>query len=266
MNSSQNIRWIPFLALFRREVSRIYKILVQTLLAPALSVFLYLLIFGVNLGKYIDMPLSYSYLSFVLPGFVMMSLINNAFGNASGSIVGLKFSGELEHLACTALGPHDIIWAFNLASLVRGALVGLLTYLLGAIFIFVQDGHIQGLAHPWVLVFFVLVSAFCFSQLGLFSAIMSKDFDRLAILSNLVLLPLIYLGGVFFTIKNLPPFWQSVAQLNPLLYLINGVRYAFLGYAEVSLIQGCLIGLCGWGLSYLLALWALCKGGSTRRW
>ena len=266
MNSSQNIRWIPFLSLFRREVFRIYKVLVQTLLAPVLSIFLYLLIFGVNLGKYVDMPHSYSYLSFVLPGLVMMSLINNTFGNASGSIVGLKFSGELEHLASTALGPHDIIWALNLASLVRGVLVGCLTYLAGTLFIFIQEGQIQGLAHPWVLIFFVVVGSFCFSQLGLFSAVMSKDFDRLHIISNLILLPLIYLGGVFFTIKNLSPFWQSIAQLNPLLYLINGGRYAFLGYAEVSLIQGCFIGLCGWGLSYLLAFWALSRGDSNRRW
>ena len=265
-NISQNIQWVPFLSLFRRELTRIYKVLVQTLLAPVFNIFLYLLIFGVNLGRYVDMPFAHSYLAFVLPGLIMMSIINNTFNNASGSIVGLKFSGELEHLSSTAVGPHDMIWALNLASLIRGALVGLLTYLVGMGFIFFQEDKIQGLAHPWILIFFGIIGSFCFSQLGLFSALMSKDFDRLHIISNLILLPLIYLGGVFFSIKNLPSFWQSFAQLNPLLYLINGGRYAFLGYSEVSLIRGVLISLLGFGISYLLAFWAVSRGGTTRRW
>ena len=263
---NKNLHWIPFFSLLRRELTRIYKVLVQTVLAPVINSFLYLLIFGISLGEHINLSLSHSYLSFLIPGLIMMGIMNNAFENASSSIVSLKFSGEMEYLASTPLGPHDIVWAMNLAGLTRGALVGLLTYLVGLVFLFVREKTIPGLAHPWALVFFVVIGSFSFAQLGLFSALISKSLDHLSIVSRLILLPLIYLGGVFFSLENLHPFWQSLAQFNPLLYLINGMRYAFLGESDVSLMRGLYISLLGFGLTYSLALWSLYKGGTTRRW
>jgi ABC-2 type transport system permease protein len=257
--------WIPFAMLLRREVHRFFKVLVQTVVTPFISSFLYLMVFGITLGSSVEAQKGFSYLAFLIPGLCMMGLMNNAFQNSSSSITIGKFTGELEDLKVLPLGHHQIIWAMALASVVRGTLVGLITFFVGSGFHYYQYGEWLGVAHPGVLLFFVLVGGLTFGMLGITTAFWAKTFDQLSAVSAFVLLPLTYLGGVFISIDHLHPFWQGIAKLNPLLYLINGVRYGILGVSDVPMESALVISVVGLVIFYKLADRAL-RNGSFGRW
>lgn len=254
-----------FFTLFQREIARISKVLVQTVVTPFVSSFLYLLIFGVSLGEQMETQQGVSYLSFLIPGLMMMGLINNAFQNSSSSVVSSKFSGDMEDLRVAPISNQEIIWAMSLGSLARGTVVAVITYVVGAIFIYIQQGQWLFIANPLTTLFFLVIAGLIFGMIGISVAFWATTFDQLSAFSAFILLPLTYLGGVFLSIEHLHPFWQMVSKINPLLYLINGLRYGVLGVSDVDVWTAAAISLVGFFVFFVTALFSLRKG-SFQRW
>jgi ABC-2 type transport system permease protein len=254
-----------FVTIFQREIARFLKVLIQTVVTPFVSSFLYLLIFGVSLGGQMEPHQGVSYLSFLIPGLMMMGLINNAFQNSSSSIVSSKFSGDMEDLRVAPVSDTEIICAMSLGALVRGSLVAVITYFVGALFMYYQSGEWLWIAHPFIALFFLVVAGLIFGMIGISIAFWATTFDQLSAFSAFILLPLTYLGGVFLSIEHLHPFWQMVSKFNPLLYLINGLRYGILGVSDVHVETAALVSLLGFGIFYAVARWSL-KKGSFQRW
>jgi len=254
-----------FATLFVREIKRFMKVAVQTVVTPFVSSFLYLLVFGVSLGSQVQVHGGVPYLAFLIPGLMMMGLMNNAFQNSSSSIVSSKFSGDLEDIRVAPITNQHIIWAMSLGGVVRGGLVALVTYIVGAVFYYFQQNEILTIVHPLALLYFVVMGGLIFGMIGIAVAFWAKNFDQLSAFSAFVLLPLTYLGGVFISIESLHPFWQTVAKLNPLLYLINGLRYGVLGVSDVEIGQSVILSLVAFVTFYAVSLLALRKG-SFQRW
>lgn len=259
------MNWVPFETLFKREIARFLKVIMQTVFAPFISSFLYLLVFGVSLGQHVKFSEEVSYLAYLIPGLMMMGLINNAYQNSSSSIVNMKFTGDLEDLRVVPLNNQAIVWAMALASWVRGMIVALVTWLVGNIFMYWHEGTWLGMAHPLAFLFFSLVGGLSFGHIGIAMAFWAKTMDQLSAFSSFVLLPLIYLGGVFISLDRLSPFWQGVAQWNPLLYFIEGFRYSFLGTSSVSIERAIIVSLVGLALFYWRAIKSL-RPGAFSRW
>ncbi|MEK6773992.1 MAG: ABC transporter permease [Bdellovibrionota bacterium] len=256
---------IIFYTLLSREIKRFMKVIVQTVVSPFVTSFLYLLVFGVSLGSQVNDPHGLPYLAFLIPGLVMMSLMNNAFQNTSSSIVTSKFSGDLEDIRVAPITNHQIIWAMIIGALVRGSVVGLVTYVVGTSFYYYMQGNFLGVSHPLILFYFVIAGGFIFGLIGICIAFWAKTFDQLSAFSAFILLPLTYLGGVFISIKSLHPFWQMISEWNPLLYLINGLRYGVLGVSDVDITRSVIVSVVGFVSFYFLAFWSL-KKGSFQRW
>lgn len=265
MTPNPSLFWAPFVTLIEKEIKRFLKVSVQTVFTPMVTATLYLLIFGVSLGSHIQLSSGVSYLAFLIPGLVMMSCLNNAFQNSSSSIVTAKFSGDLEDLKVAPITYEQIIWALATGGLFRGILVGLITLFVGEVFFWFSDQGLLGVAHPLALLFFITVGGLAFALLGLTAAFWAKNFDQLAAVNSFILLPLIYLGGVFFSLESLHPFWKTVAKFNPLLYLINGVRYGFLGVSDVSVGTAAVVSLVSLVILYIIGRWTLVRA-SFARW
>jgi ABC-2 type transport system permease protein len=253
-----------FWTLLEREIRRFMKVLVQTVITPFISSFLYLLVFGVSLGSQVTAQ-GQSYLAFLIPGLMMMGLISNAFQNSSSSIVSSKFSGDLEDIRVAPITDNEIVWALSIGGLFRGVVVAVITYICGLIFYYIDKGEVLLVAHPLTLFYFVVVGGLIFGQIGICVAFWARTFDQLSAFSAFILLPLTYLGGVFISIEQLSPFWQTVSRFNPLLYLINGVRYGMLGVSDVVIYQAANISAIGLVVFYFAARYSL-KKGSFQRW
>jgi ABC-2 type transport system permease protein len=259
------MNWVAFETLFRREITRFFKVIMQTIFAPFISSFLYLLVFGVSLGQQVQTEDGVSYLAYLIPGLMMMGLINNAYQNSSSSIVNMKFTGDLEDLRVVPLSNQTIVWAMALAAWVRGMIVAIVTWVVGVVFLYWQKGEFLGIAHPLAFLFFSMVSGLSFGFIGITMAFWSKTMDQLSAFSSFILLPLIYLGGVFISLERLSPFWRSMAEWNPLVYFIEGFRYSFLGVSSVSISKAVIISVTGLLLFYWRALKSL-RPGHFSRW
>jgi ABC-2 type transport system permease protein len=263
--SAADLRWIPFITLLKREVDRFFKVIVQTVITPFINSSLYLLIFGVSLGKSIQTNGQYNYLAFLIPGLVMMGCLNNAFQNSSSSVVTAKIGGDLEDFRVSALSNQQMIWAFSLGGLLRGFIVGFITFFIGEIFYKVTQGEFLGVVHPFLLIVFLALGSLTFAKLGICIAFWAKTFDQLSAVSGFILVPLTYLGGVFFSVSMLHPFWQAVSRLNPLLYFINGVRFSVLGTSDVSLEAAFIVSIVALGIAHMLVYFTISRG-QFRRW
>ena len=262
MNISPSMR--PFLTLYYREIRRFAKVAVQTVFAPIVSSGLYLLIFGVSLGSRITLEGGMSYLAFLIPGLIMMSVLNNSYQNSSSSVISGKFGGDLEDWRIVPLSPQAILWALSLGGLTRGLIVGTITFVVGEIFYFSMNGVPLIPTHPGLLLMFLIIGGLCFSMFGIAIAFWAKTFDHISGVGSFVILPLIYLGGVFFSLDGLHPFWQSLSKINPLLYFINGVRYSMLGKSDVSVELALGISVLSMLLFYFIALKVLRTAQYTR--
>ncbi len=256
---------IIFFTLVRREIKRFLKVVIQTVVSPVISSFLYLLVFGVSLGNSVQMKNGIHYLSFLIPGLMVMGLINNAFQNTSSSIVTSKFSGDLEDIRVAPIPHSYILWAMGVGGIFRGALVAAVTGIVGLIFHYFVLGELMSIEHPLWLIYFFMVGGLIFSFLGIFVAVLANTFDQLSAFSTFILLPLTYLGGVFISVENLHPAWQFISHLNPLFYLINGFRYSILGQADVGLLSSVAVSLVGVAITFAMAQFGL-KRGSFSRW
>jgi ABC-2 type transport system permease protein len=213
----------------RREVHRILRIWGQTLVPPAITMTLYFLIFGNLIGSRIGQMGGFSYMDFIVPGLVMMSIIQNSYGNISSSFFGAKFGRHVEELLVAPLPNWVILLGYVAGAVLRGLMVGIIV--LGIAMCFT---HVR-IPHPWVTLTTVLLGATIFSLAGFVNAVYAKKFDDIAIVPTFILTPLTYLGGVFYSVSLLPPFWQQASHLNPILYMVNAFRYGLLGTSDVPL-------------------------------
>ena len=265
ITTTRDLSWLPFITLLRREIARFMKVIAQTVVTPIVNSSLYLMIFGVSLGAQIKLEGNTTYLSFLIPGLVMMACLNNAFQNSSSSIIAAKFSGDLEDLKASPLSMMQIIWALNIAALFRGLLVGGITFAVGQAAHFFTFNEWLPIAHPLFLILFLVLGALTFASIGICVSFWAKTFDQMSAVGGFVLLPLIYLGGVFFSVDHLPPFWKTVSMYNPLLYMINGVRYGILGVSDVALNLSLPISFFAFGLTFALAVRVISRG-HFQRW
>ncbi|MDH4150287.1 MAG: ABC transporter permease [Betaproteobacteria bacterium] len=217
-----------FYTLFYKEWLRFWKVSVQTVLAPVLTALLYLLVFGHALRGRIDVFPGVDYTTFLIPGLAMMSVLQNAFANASSSLMQSKMTGNIVFVLLPPLSHREFFLAYLLAAMARGVVVGAGVLLAAMWFADLP------VAHPlWVLMFGVAGCA-VMAALGIVAGIYSDKIDQLAAFTNFIILPLTFLSGVFYSIRSLPPFWQGASHLNPVFYMIDGFRYGFFGVADTS--------------------------------
>jgi ABC-2 type transport system permease protein len=221
--------WIAFQTILIREIRRFTRIWMQTLLPPVITMGLYFVIFGKLIGSRIGEMGGYTYMEFVVPGLIMMSVLTNAYANVVSSFYGNKFQRSIEEQLIAPIPNWVILAGYIAGGVARGLCIGVIVTLLS---LFFTHLHIQ---HWWVMISVVLLTSILFSLAGLINAVYAKSFDDISIIPTFVLTPLTYLGGVFYSIDLLPPFWQGVSQINPILYMVNAFRYGVLGISDVSI-------------------------------
>jgi ABC-2 type transport system permease protein len=214
--------------LWRKEVLRFWKVAFQTVAAPVLTALLYLLIFGHVLEDHVQVFPGVGYTSFLIPGLVMMSVLQNAFANSSSSLIQSKITGNLVFLLVTPLSPAAWFLAYVGAAMVRGLAVGS-----GVLLVTVWFAP-PGVAEPGWIIVFALLGAAILGALGLIAGLWAEKFDQLAAFQNFIIMPMTFLSGVFYSVHSLPAFWQSVSHLNPFFYMIDGFRRGFFGASDVS--------------------------------
>ena len=212
----------------RKQVTRINRIWTQTLLPSAITLSLYFVIFGSLIGPRIGDMGGFDYMSFIVPGLIMMAVITNAYSNVSSAFFGEKFGKSIEELLVSPTPTWAVILGFVLGGVYRGILVGIIVTLVSLFFSDLEFFNIL------VVIITILLTSIVFSLAGLLNGIYAKKFDDVGIVPTFVLTPLTYLGGVFYSIQLLPEFWQIVSQLNPILYMVNLFRYGFLGVSDIN--------------------------------
>lgn len=217
-----------FYTLLHKELLRFWKVGLQSIFAPMIATLIYLLIFSHILEERAQAYPGVTYTTFLIPGLVMMAMLQNAFSNSSSSLIQSKISGSIVFVLLSPLSYMEIFVAYVLASIVRGLLVGTGVYLVTLIFF---DMPLQSLL--WVFIFALIGNGFL-GALGIIAAIWAEKFDQLAAFQNFVILPLTFLSGVFYTIHSLPPFWEDLSHFNPFFYVIDGFRYGFFGVSDIS--------------------------------
>lgn len=242
----------------RREVQRILRIWGQTLVPPAITMTLYFLIFGNLIGSRVGRMDGIRYMDFIVPGLVMMSVIQNSYGNISSSFFGAKFGRHVEELLVSPMPNWVILWGYVAGAVLRGLMVGVIVLLIAMFFTPVR------VPHPLVMASTLLLGATIFSLAGFVNAVYAKKFDDVAIVPTFILTPLTYLGGVFYSVKLLPGWAETLTHANPIFYMVNAFRYGLLGQSDVplwvayALMLGFVVALS------LFALWLLRRGVGLR--
>lgn len=229
MNGS--LCWVGYKTIVRKEITRIFRIWGQTIVPPAITMSLYFIIFGEVIGRRIGEMGGFTFMQFIVPGLVIMSVITNSYGNMVSSFFGAKYGKHIEELLISPLPNWIILLGYITGALVRGFMVGIIVLLVSLFFTRIE------VQYPLVMLSVILLTAIVFALAGMINAIYAQKFDDIAILPTFVLTPLSYLGGVFYSIDLLPEFWQKVSAFNPILYMVNGFRYGMLGISDVSLPQ-----------------------------
>ena len=242
----------------RREVRRILRIWGQTLVPPAITMTLYFLIFGKLIGSRIGDMGGIDYMDYIVPGLVMMSVIQNAYGNISSSFFGAKFGRHVEELLVSPMPNWVILLGYVSGAVLRGLMVGIIVLLIAMFFTDVQ------VPHPFVMLSTVLLGATVFSLAGFVNAAYAKKFDDIAIIPTFVLTPLTYLGGVFYSVSLLPGWAQTATHANPIFYMVNAFRYGLLGTSDVPLWVAYGLMLAFVAALSALSLWLLRRGVGLR--
>ncbi len=228
--STQSL-FIPFSTIVIKEVSRFTRIWVQTILPPAISMTLYFVIFGGLIGPRIGTMNGFDYIDYIAPGIIMMSIINNSYANVVSSFYGAKFQRHIEEMLVAPIPNFIILAGFVTGGIVRGLMVGAVVTVVALFFTNLQ-------LHSFTITFaVVLMTSIVFSLAGMINAIFANKFDDISIIPTFVLTPLIYLGGVFYSVDLLPEFWQKVSAFNPVLYMVNAFRYGMLGESDISIVH-----------------------------
>jgi len=227
--------------LFKKEILRFWKVSFQTVAAPVITALLYLLIFSHVLESHVKVYAELSYTAFLIPGLMMMSLLQNAFANSSSSLIQAKVMGNIVFLLLTPLAYWEIFIAFLAAAIIRGLVVGACVWLVALFWVDLP------VTHPLLILGFALLGGGFLGALGIIAGIWAEKFDQMAAFQNFIIMPLSFLSGVFYSIHSLPPFWQKVSHLNPFFYMIDGFRYGFFGKGDIDP----LVSLSVVGLSFL---------------
>ncbi|MEG0287005.1 MULTISPECIES: ABC transporter permease [Vagococcus] len=230
-----------------KETNRYLRIWVQTLVPPVITTSLYFVIFGKMIGGRIGDMGGFSYMEFIVPGLIMMSAITSSYANVSSSFFSQKFQKNIEELLVAPVPTHIIIWGFVIGGLGRSFLVGSLVTIVSLFFV-----PLQVVSWP-IVILTLLLTAILFSLAGLINGIFAQSYDDVSIVPTFVLQPLTYLGGVFYAISMLPPFWQAVSKVNPIVYMISGFRYGFLGVEDVSIVVSFVI-----IIGFIIVLYSVC--------
>ena len=255
---SAGLNWVGFKTIVRKEVTRILRIWGQTIVPPAITMTLYFIIFGELIGRRIGEMGGFSYMQYIVPGLVIMSVITNSYGNMVSSFFGAKFGKHIEELLISPLPNWIILSGYVAGALLRGLMVGAVVLVVSLFFTPIE------VQHPLVMLSVLLLTAVVFALAGLVNAIFAQKFDDMAIIPTFVLAPLTYLGGVFYSISLLPDFWQRVSVFNPILYMVNGFRYGMLGVSDVSLAMTYGVILAAGTILFVCCLYLLHRGTGLR--
>ena len=255
-NSSRN--WVALGTIVRREINRILRIWGQTLVPPAITMTLYFLIFGGLIGSRIGDMGGYSYMQFIVPGLVMMSVIQNSYGNIASSFFGAKFGRHIEELLVSPMPNWVILAGYVAGAVLRGLMVGGIVMVIALLFTDVR------IAHPLITLSTVLLGATIFALAGFLNAVYAKKFDDIAIVPTFILTPLTYFGGVFYSITLLPGWAQTATHANPIFYMVNAFRYGLLGTSDVPLWIAYALMLGFIAVLASFSLWLLGRGTGMR--
>jgi ABC-2 type transport system permease protein len=250
--------WISLTSIARKEMIRIFRIWVQTLVPPVITMTLYFVIFGSFIGSQLGDIGGYDYMAFIAPGLIMMSIITNSYSNTVSSFFSTKFQRNIEELLVSPTPNWVMILGYLSGGMTRGISVGLLVSMVSLFFVRLPLFNI-----PFV-VLFALLTSFVFSLAGMINGIFAKKFDDISIMPTFVITPLTYLGGVFYSISLLPEFWQTLSRANPVVYMIGGFRYGFLGISDINVWVGLGMLVLFSVLLFSFTLYLLRKGTGVR--
>ena len=246
--------FVAFQTIIYKEVARFIRIWPQTLFPPVITMSLYFLIFGKFIGSQIRHIEGYSYIQYIVPGLVLMSIMTNAYANTSSSFFLAKFSKSIEEMLVAPMSNFVILLGFMLGGAARGLLIGIIVLIISFLFT-----HIP-LMHPWIIFSIALLSAMVFSLGGLINAIYAKRFDDISFIPTFVLTPLTYLGGVFYSIEQLPPIWRQISIFNPIFNMVDTFRFGILGVSDLPSYYGFSVVLSMFVVLFVWAWVLLCKG------
>ncbi len=229
------LNWIGLKTLVRKEIVRIVRIWIQTIVPPAITMTLYFIIFGNLIGRRIGSMGGFDYMQYIAPGLIMMSVITNSYGNVVSSFFGAKFGRHIEEMLVSPMSNATVIMGHVAGGVFRGLLVGMLVTIVALFFTKLE------VQHPLITLSIVILSSTVFALAGFINAVFARKFDDISIVPSFVLTPLTYLGGVFYSISLLPEFWQKVSLANPIIYMVNAFRYGILGVSDINITYAYLI-------------------------
>jgi len=248
------INWVAFQTICFREVVRFTRIWSQTLLPSAITMSLYFIIFGKLIGSQLREVEGYSYMQYIVPGLVMMSIMTNAYANTASSFFQVKFTKSIEEMLVSPMSSIVMMLGFTVGGALRGILVGVIVIAIAHLFTSVP------LLHPIIVLSMAILAAFLFSLGGFINAIFAKRFDDTGFIPTFVLTPLTYLGGVFYSMSALPPFWQKLSIINPILSIVDTFRFGLLGVSDVGVFLGFAIVGSLFVILFIFALYLLQRG------
>lgn len=258
MQSIAAVNVVAFKTIVTKEIRRFTRIWVQTIVPPAVSALLYMMIFGTLIGSRVGDMDGHRYIDFIVPGIIMMAVITNSYSNSVSSFFSAKFQHHLEELLIAPVHNMVILAGFVAGGVCRGLMVGALVAVVSLFFTRLP------VENPLITILVVVLTATLFSIAGIINAVFAKSFDDISIIPNFVLTPLTYLGGIFYSIKQLPDFWEGLSFINPVLYMINGFRYGILGTSDIGIGWSFLVILIFITILAFVALQLLNKGIGIR--
>ncbi len=250
--------WVALKSIWMKEINRFGRIWVQTLVPPVITMSLYFVIFGNLIGSRIGNMHGFTYMQFIVPGLIMMSVITNSYANVASSFFSAKFQRNIEELLVAPVPTHVVIAGYVGGGVARGICVGILVTIISLFFV-----HLT-INSWWVIALTLLLTSILFSLGGLLNAVFATSFDDISLIPTFVLTPLTYLGGVFYSLTLLPPIWQAISKLNPIVYMISGFRYGFLGISDVPLAFTMAV-LVAFIVAFYLLAWYLIERGRGLR-
>lgn len=251
-------QWVAFQTIVAKEIRRYLRIWPQTLLPPAITMTLYFVIFGNLIGSRVGEMGGFDYMQYIVPGLIMMSVIQNSYGNVVSSFFSTKFQHSIEEMLVSPMSNTVILLGFVAGGVSRGILTGIIVTSLS---LFFTDLSVQ---HIGLTILVVVLTAMMFSIAGLINAIFANKFDDVTIVPTFILTPLTYLGGVFYSIDLLPEFWRGLSMANPILYMVNAFRYGVLGVSDVDVYMSLAMISAFTVMGFVLALWLLNRGVGIR--
>lgn len=258
MNSLTKINLVAFYTIAKREIKRIVRIWPQTIIPPIITTALYFVVFGRIIGPRIGAMDGFSFIQYMVPGLVMMAVINNAYANVSSSFFSSKFQRNIEEILVSPTDNYVVILGYCAGGVFRGLLIGFCVYLVSLLFLVT---HVKS----WLLTLCICtLTSILFSLAGFMNGLFAKKFDDISIIPTFILTPMIYLGGIFYDITSLPKFWQTVTLYNPIFYMVNATRQGMLGESDVNIVVATSIILCVIALMFSLLLKFLKSGWGVR--